>query len=240
MLPLHWFLLQPCGLCGMPLPAPQPPPQAACPACRDRLALHAEGLAGDRPLRWWAAGPYEGELRELLLALRRRPRPEAVGALAGALVGPLQAAAAQGERPLLVPSPSWKTKANPLPGLLADALARRPDLARADLLSRAHPVLGQHHLGRALRLANQAGAFRCRRPPAAGEARRRPVLIVDDILTSGATVCSAAATLQQAGWRVRGAVCLARTPWTGPPPGATGLMAEGGAPAANPLGRAVI
>jgi predicted amidophosphoribosyltransferase len=66
-------------------------------------------------------------------------------------------------------------------------------------------------LGRKLRIANQAGAFRCLRPPGPGEARRRPVLIVDDILTTGATATSAARCLAAAGWRVEGVLCLART-----------------------------
>lgn len=229
MLPLHWFLLHPCGLCGAPLPVAGPPAQAACPDCRSRLALNDQGLVGEHPIRWWAAGLYQGELRQLLLQLRHRPRAQAVGALASSLMGRLEAITASGQRPLLVPIPSWKRKANPLPGLLAEALARRPELARAELLSRAHPVLGQHHLGRALRLANQAGAFRCRRPPGAGEARRRPLVIVDDILTSGATVCSAAAALRQAGWRVHGAVCLARTPGSRPKTGAGAMAPENAA-----------
>jgi predicted amidophosphoribosyltransferase len=116
------------------------------------------------------------------------------------------------EQPLLVPIPSWKRQANPLPGLLCGALEWAGGLRQTALLERSRPVLGQHHLGRDLRLANQAGAFRCRRPPGVGERARRPLLIVDDILTTGATVCSAAAALQQDGWRVLGAVCLARTP----------------------------
>jgi len=96
-------------------------------------------------------------------------------------------------RPLLVPVPSWKRQGNPLPTLLCRQL-------------------GQHHLNRSMRLANQEGAFRCRRRPRPGEATARPILIVDDILTSGATACSAAEALESMGWPVVGLVCLARTP----------------------------
>jgi predicted amidophosphoribosyltransferase len=170
------------------------------------------------PLPWWGAGRYGGNLRHLLLDLRRRPRIEAVAALARGVRRALVATAVeprqlQGwcERPLLVPIPSWKRRANPLPPLFCRALERGGDFRRLDLLERSRPVLGQHHLGRRMRLANQQGAFRCLRPPGPGEARRHPVLIVDDILTTGATANSAARCLAAAGWRVEGLLCLART-----------------------------
>ncbi len=115
-------------------------------------------------------------------------------------------------RPLLVPIPSWKRRGNPLPPLVCQCLSRQLGLVAAPLLLRRHPVLGQHHLGRAMRFANQRGSFACCRPPQPGEARRRPLLLVDDILTSGATALAAAEALQQAGWRVEGLLCLARTP----------------------------
>jgi len=172
---------------------------------------------GVDPLPWWGAGRYGGGLRHLLLDLRRRPRIEAVAALArgtrravATSVDPQQLRT-WCERPLLVPIPSWKRRANPLPPLFCSALERGGDFRRLDLLERSRPVLGQHHLGRNLRIANQAGAFRCLRPPGPGEARRRPVLIVDDILTTGATATSAARCLAAAGWRVKGVLCLART-----------------------------
>lgn len=116
------------------------------------------------------------------------------------------------QRPLVVPVPSWKRQGNPLPALVCGQLARQLGYRRADLLERSRPVLGQHHLGRALRQANQEGAFRCRRAPRLGEALGRPVLIVDDILTSGSTGCSASMALESLGWQVVGLLCLARTP----------------------------
>lgn len=108
--------------------------------------------------------------------------------------------------------PSWKPQPNPLPDLVCDELGRLRGLTRIHLLERSRPVLGQHHLKRQLRFANQAGAFRCLYAPLPGQARRRPLLLVDDILTTGATASSAAAALRGAGWQVMGIVVLARTP----------------------------
>jgi predicted amidophosphoribosyltransferase len=144
-----------------------------------------------------------------LLALRKRPEAASMAALIAFLQPRLPTAP---QRPLLVPVPSRKRRGNPLPPLLSDCLARQLGLSQAPLLARAHPVLGQHHLGRRLRFANQRDSFLCRRPPRAGEARRRPVLLVDDILTSGATALAAAEALRRGGWRVEGLLCLARTP----------------------------
>jgi predicted amidophosphoribosyltransferase len=145
----------------------------------------------------------------LLLGLRQRPEPAGVGALVKVLAEGLPQ---WRQRPLVVPVPSWKRQGNPLPALVCQELVRQLGYRRADLLERSRPVLGQHHLGRTLRLANQAGAFRGRRGPRLGEALGRPVLIVDDILTSGATGCSAATALETLGWQVVGLLCLARTP----------------------------
>jgi predicted amidophosphoribosyltransferase len=219
---LAWLLLARCPLCGgdrYPSGAPTvassaseavPPGSGApCGACAARLQLPAAGLSGDDPLPWWAAGSYDGALRHQLLRLRARPHGPALAALAATIQPALPGAP---QRPLLVPVPSWKRRANPLPALLCRRLGHRLGLGRADLLARAHPVLGQHHLRRSLRFANQRGSFVCRRLPQGSEARRRPLLLVDDILTSGATALAAAEALQRGGWKVAGLLCLARTP----------------------------
>ena len=212
MLPLHWFLITPCGICGGPL-ASGGGADSLCSDCRQRLALPPGGLHGHEPIPWWGAGLYGGPLRELLLSLRHRPRAAVVEALISSLAAQRLQSIAGRRAPLLVPIPSWKRQANPLPGLICQALGRRTRLQRADLLERSRPVLGQHHLRRELRLSNQVDTFRCPSVARTRGTSMRPLLIVDDILTSGATACSAAACLRQAGWQVQGVVCLARTPW---------------------------
>jgi predicted amidophosphoribosyltransferase len=206
--PLDWLFSRPCPLCRHPLDPPGLTTRL-CTSCIDNLLLPGQGLRGTVPLPWWAVGTYHGAYRELLLHLRQHPRPERMTALLRVMEPP----AFSGEvSPLLVPVPSWKRRDNPLPILMSQLASRQWHWVKADLLRRSRPVLGQHHLNQAMRLENQRGAFTCQRRPQGGEARHHPVLLVDDILTSGATALNAAEALRQAGWRVHGLICLARTP----------------------------
>lgn len=78
--------------------------------------------------------------------------------------------------------------------LIADQLARRRRLARLDVLARARETGKQHRLDRAARLANLRGAFSvhaARVPPV--------VIVVDDILTTAATLEACAGALRAAG-----------------------------------------
>ena len=190
LLPLHWIAQPPSLQAELVAELPQ------------------GGIKGSAPLTWWAAGLYGGLLRRQLLHLRTSPKPPLVGALIQELVAGLRREPWT-QPPLLVPIPSWKRQGNPLPALLSRCLAWQLDWRQEPLLLRSRPVLGQHHLGRELRWANQAGAFRCSSPLAG---QRRPVLLIDDILTTGATACAAAAALGERGWLVAGMVCLGKTP----------------------------
>ena len=192
-LPLHW-IAQPPGLAAE-LVAELPP----------------GGLKGEIPLTWWAAGSYQGCLRRRLLQLRTSPKGAVVGELVRELVEGLRAEF-WSSPPLLVPIPSWKRRANPLPALLGHSLSWQLGWRQAPLLERSRPVLGQHHLGRELRWTNQAGAFRCATSNHASMQSRPPVVLIDDILTTGATACAAATALAAEGWQVAGMACLGRTP----------------------------
>lgn len=206
--PLDWLFSKPCPLCRQPLASPGLATRF-CSSCVQALLLPGRGLRGKSPLPWWAVGLYHGAYRQLLLDLRKWPQPERLAALLKEVEPPSFPARVS---PLLVPVPSWKRRGNPLPALMGQVAAKQWRWAQADLLRRSRPVLGQHHLNKAMRLENQRGAFTCQRRPRGAEARRHPVLLVDDILTSGATALSAAETLRQSGWRVQGVICLARTP----------------------------
>ena len=183
---------------------------ALCSACWQSLGLPEGGLQGDDPLLWCALGAYRGGLRRLLLRQRPTPQPALIRALAEPLQRLCTTALAGA---LLVPIPSWKRAANPLPRLLAAALvqAAGQGLCRLEeaLLQRSRVTVGQHHLNRRQRLGNQRGSFHCASPG------RGPLWLVDDILTTGATALAAAEALEARGWAVQGLLCLGRTPGPG-------------------------
>ncbi len=202
-----------CPLCGRPAESAggrgrdQPQP---CQDCRQSLDLETQaGLCGLEPMPWWALGLYQGALRSLLLRQRREPSSQAIPCLGRSLAATLPAPLRELS---VVAIPSWKRRANPLPKLICQGMG----LPRLALLERSRATLGQHHLNRRLRALNQEGAFRVV-PDGVSRSRRsrRGLLLVDDILTTGATAMAAAAALEDAGYPVLGLLCLARTPAPG-------------------------
>ncbi len=102
-------------------------------------------------------------------------------------------------------------------GLLAAALAGELGWPCRGALVREKQGRRQVRSGRADRAQNVEGVFRVSRPvltelrhdPRLAEL---PVVLVDDVITTGATVGSCAAALEAAGLRCAGAVSFARTP----------------------------
>jgi ComF family protein len=90
-------------------------------------------------------------------------------------------------------------------------LARRlaPDRCDARLLLRVRSTAPQHGLDRAARRTNLRGAFALADP---ARAAGRRVVLVDDVMTSGASVFGVAAVLRAAGAAHVAALVLARTP----------------------------
>lgn len=185
------------------------------------------GLHGESPLRWWSGGWYAGELRELVLQQRRQPRAAGLAApleallqqLVEAPLGPSQVQ--RWQELLLVPIPSGRHQPNPVPAvlstLLVETLNRRgqallPCRQQPELLLRRRRVAAQRRLKRQQRWRNQWLSFCSLMPANQAQAQRAGVLLVDDVLTSGATAMAAQLALQSAGWTVAGLLCLARTP----------------------------
>ena len=170
-----------------------------CAACAS-AARPASFVLGGMPVR--AASEYGGAVRDAILALKRGERAY-LDPLAG-LVAPF---AAPGT--VLVPVTTTRRRAAERGFDQARELARRVALrcsgTCADVL-RKHGA-AQRGLGSGARLVAQ-GRFTLRPgadvPPAA--------LLLDDVVTTGATLRDAAGVLAAAGCRVLGALVVARTP----------------------------
>ncbi|MGX5716924.1 ComF family protein [Arthrobacter sp. MAHUQ-56] len=167
-----------------------------------------------------AAGVYRDELAQGLLSFKRNGQYQLGCSLGRALAEAVRAAAGASGGILLVPVPT-STGAylsrgfSPVHLLLRETGRRLPGLRVADCLSKAgQPVLqlqgGQKGLGRGARSQRVRGSMRVR-PRARARVAGRHCIIVDDVLTTGATVGEAARALHAAGAVVRGAVVLAAT-----------------------------
>ncbi len=168
----------------------------------------------------WAVAAYDGAVRAAVVAHKERGRRSAGRPLADALARAVAAAAGDEPRPLwLVPAPSR-------PGAVRDrgddptrrlargaaaALRRSGREARvAAVLRSAAATRDQAGLDRRERAANLAGAMHVP-PRLAASVRGCRVLVVDDVVTTGATLAEAARALRSAGAVVAGAAVVAAT-----------------------------
>ena len=155
----------------------------------------------------WAAWVYDERVALLVHALKYRERPRLARELGAALAralppGPqVTGGGATARFDLVVEVPLHEARLRERgynqAALLAEALADRIRVPRlAGALARVRPTPPQARLGPAERRANLAGAFRVRRPQ---WLEGRNVLIVDDVLTTGATLEACFEALSQAG-----------------------------------------
>jgi predicted amidophosphoribosyltransferase len=195
-----------CAGCGAP-------DRAICTGCaallRPRVARHElEGV----PV--YTALTYEAETRGVLLALKEDGRPSLARALGPALAAAVEAAlagcsdgtSAGTSVARIVPVPSSpaafrRRGYDPVVELMRGARFRPTPLLA--LTSGAV----QKSLGVDARRSNRTGAMRARRAPGEG-----PLLVVDDVVTTGATLLEAVRALSAAGGTVVACVALARTP----------------------------
>lgn len=201
------FVTEPCcRRCGVPFEvAADGGPDQTCPGCR-----------ADPPVYGRARGAlrYDAQARRIVLPLKHGDRLEHAAALAPLMLragGPLVR-----EADVLVPVPLHRrrliARRYNQAALLARAVGRlagRPVLPDALLRVRATVVLG--NLSAAARARQVDGAFAVRPGRAAALAGRR-VLLVDDVMTSGATASACARALLAAGATAVDVLVAARVP----------------------------
>ena len=195
-----------CPRCALPDPG------RACPDCRRWPGGPPDG-APRLPDRTFAWGLYAGSLRGLLRAYKLGGQDLLAAPLSDRLAATALTTGLDRCTDLVVAIPSTAARNrrrgfDPAP-LLADELCRRLRKPRYTALRRRRDGPPQSTLAAAERAANVAGAFVARRVSG------RRVLLVDDILTSGATVASATGALLAAGAASVDVLVAARTPETG-------------------------
>ncbi len=194
-----------CAVCARPLAAAALPDTFRCGACRERRPRYDRLVAG------WS---YEPPLDEVIRALKFG-RLEYLGRhLAEHLAPTLDRSLGRPvEADLVVPVPlHWRrrlARGYNQAEAISRPLAARLGLEHADALRRRRATPPQTALERRDRVRNLRGAFALRRRH---RPRDRRVLLVDDVVTTGATLEAAAACLKRAGAARVTAVAAARTP----------------------------
>jgi predicted amidophosphoribosyltransferase len=188
----------PCAGCGQA-------GERWCAACRARFDHPGiRAVPGLPPVVVLA--PYAGPARSTVLAYKERGRRDLAGPLAARVAVALAALGVP--RAVVVPAPSRRSAARSRGGdhmvRLARALPGGVPVARALVLRvGARDSVGLDAAARAANLARHLGV-RPRAVPPPGT----PVVLLDDVLTTGATARAATALLHDAGCRVVAVVVL--------------------------------
>ncbi|OSZ72097.1 hypothetical protein CAP39_01635 [Sphingomonas sp. IBVSS1] len=189
-----------CACCGVPLPH-EGDAAAQCGACLADPPAYARARA---PLA------YGGPARSVVLALKHGRRLHLARLMARAMLrsnGPLP------DDAVIVPVPShrwrlWQRSFNQAAEIARQISRQSGRPLVVDALDRIKPTPSTKGLTRQARLRNVAGAFRVARPQAI---TGRAVILIDDVMTTGATVSACAAKLAKAGARHVEVLTYART-----------------------------
>ena len=199
-----------CGGCGAPS-------TRWCEACAGELSVaadqpHVVNPRTDPLVPVFALGRYAGSRRRAILAVKERGRGDLVAPLAHPLATGLHRLLSWGivEIPLtIVPAPTrrWAARrrgGDPVTRLARAAVVGHPDVAVAQCLRVTALARDSAGLGSGARERNIAGRVLLR--------GRRPgteVLLVDDIVTTGATARESVRVLRGAGVRVAAVLTIA-------------------------------
>ena len=181
-----------CPSCGVPFQSLETGSTHLCGPC----ILHPPPYSGAR-----AFGRYSSELSCIIQAFKFGGRQNLAGLFAPLLAATLQESWSPREIDLIVPVPLHpkrrRDRGYNQALLLAHDLARHVGVPlRSDVLHRVRSTLPQVGLSDAERARNLKRAFQCKKPAALKGLR---VLLIDDVMTTGSTVASAAEALLEGG-----------------------------------------
>jgi ComF family protein len=185
--------------------------RAICNGCHAQITPRSSPLTPG-PLATFAWAKYQDALRRLLFQLKYTHKPEIGDFLGQQLaIAWLAHNPARVRKMTIVPIPLHADRQTQRGYNQAELIARsfaRFTGARlnCDYLQRQKATMPQHELNQVDRGENLANAFHIN-PQAAP---RQPILIIDDIYTTGTTVMSATKTMQQSGATVWGVAVVAR------------------------------
>jgi predicted amidophosphoribosyltransferase len=179
------------------------PRKQLCARCRAAVLAPQARRVG--PLTVRGAARYAGVARTMLIAYKERGRRDLARPLADLLAESVE----RGPPGVLVQIPTRRAAkrergGDPLARLVRRA-GRQAGRQVAPTLRMIRPVRDSVGLTAAERAENLASAMRAAPPPSPGT----PCLVVDDILTTGATLLEARRALLTAGWSVRGGAVVA-------------------------------
>jgi predicted amidophosphoribosyltransferase len=199
-----------CGGCGAPA-------TRWCDACALELSVaadqpHVVNPRVDPQVPVFALGRYAGIRRQAILAMKEHGRGDLVAPLARALAIGVHRLLTWGlvETPLtIVPAPTRRSAArrrggDPVTRLARVAVAGHPEVSVVQALRMKALTRDSVGLGTAARERNVAGRVLPR-----GQRPGTEVLIVDDIVTTGATAAESVRVLRAAGVRVAAVLAIA-------------------------------
>ena len=145
-------------------------------------------------------GYYTAELSSLIQEMKFHGKRNLAGLLAPLLAGVFFENWSRGDFDMIVPVPLHpkrkRQRGYNQSELLAGSLARRVAIPWCRALARIRATAPQVGLTDSQRRENVRNAFGCRRPRLVSKAR---ILLIDDVMTTGATVASAAKALIDGG-----------------------------------------
>lgn len=187
-----------CAGCGKP-------DKALCDDCRAQLEPEVTPRTLEDGSTVYTALRYEGVVRHAVLAFKEGGRTDVAKPLGRSLAAALARAAEPGAEFLLVPTSrtAWRRRGfDPI-----SVLCKSAGFRHAKLLLHDRVTLSQKTLGFEERASNLHESMSSRR-----SLDGRQFVLVDDVVTTGATFLEASRAVTAAGGRVVGRAALAFTP----------------------------